>query len=122
MSKHITYTSLSEPSKHIVGSGNAGHVNCTYKHLVNMFGEPMLPTDGYKTSAEWHVEIRHDNVLQGVVAIYDYKQHVSYSRDGLDTQDITEWNLGAKSNRLAADLLYFIKEPQAQEQAVSHVQ
>lgn len=87
-----------------------------------MFGEPMLPTDGYKTSAEWHIEIHHDNELKGVVAIYDYKQSVSYSRGGLNTEDITEWSLGAKSNRLATDLLYFIKEPRSQEQAVPHVQ
>jgi len=122
MGKHIEYISLSKPSKHIVGSGNAGHVNCTYKHLVNMFGEPMLPTDGYKTSAEWHIEIRHDGVVKGAVAIYDYKQHKGYSEDGLDTEDITEWNLGSKSNRLACDLLYFIKEPRSQEQSISHVQ
>ena len=87
-----------------------------------MFGEPMLPTDGYKTSAEWHIEIRHDNVVKGVVAIYDYKSCKTYSKDGLDTEDITTWHIGAKNNRLAADLLYFIKEPRSQEQAVPHVQ
>jgi hypothetical protein len=86
-----------------------------------MFGEPMIPTDGHKTSAEWHVEIRHDNVVKGVVAIYDYKQHKGYSEDGLETQDITRWHLGAKSLRLAADLLHFVKHPKTQEQAVKHV-
>jgi hypothetical protein len=122
MGKHIVYTSLAKPSKHIVGSGFAGHLTCSYQHLVNCFGEPMLPTDGYKTSAEWHIEITHDDELKGVVAIYDYKQCKSYSRDGLDTEDITEWHLGAKSNWLAADLLHFIKHPKTQEQAISHVQ
>lgn len=121
MSKHITYTSINKPSKHITGSGFAGHLTCSYNHLVNMFGEPIIPTDGYKTSAEWHIEIHHDNELKGVVAIYDYKQCRSYSRDGLDTEDITEWHLGAKSNWLAADLLHFIKHPKTQEQAVSNV-
>jgi hypothetical protein len=87
-----------------------------------MFGEPMIPTDGYKTSAEWHIEIHHDNELKGVVAIYDYKSCKTYSADGLDTEDITEWHLGAKSNWLAADLLHFIKHPKTQEQAVPHVQ
>jgi hypothetical protein len=85
-----------------------------------MFGEPMIPTDGYKTSAEWHVEIRHDNVVKGVVAIYDYKSCKTYSPDGLDTEDITCWHLGSKSNWLAADLLHFIKHPKTQEQAVKH--
>lgn len=122
MDKHIVYTSLAKPSKHIVGSGFAGHLECTYKHLVNMFGEPMLPTDGYKTSAEWHIEIRHDNVVRGVVAIYDYKSCKTYSPGGLDTEDITTWHIGAKSNWLAADLLHFIKHPKTQEQAVPHVQ
>jgi hypothetical protein len=121
MSKHIVYTSLAKPSKDIHGSGFAGHIECTYKHLVNMFGEPMLPTDGYKTSAEWHIEIRHDDVVRGVVAIYDYKSCKTYSEDGLDTEDITTWHIGAKSNWLASDLLHFITNPKSQEQAVKHV-
>ena len=122
MGKHIEYISRAKPSKHIRGSGFAGHLECTYQHLVNMFGEPMLPTDGYKTSAEWHIEIKHDGIVKGAVAIYDYKQHKGYSEDGLETQDITCWHLGSKSNWLAADLLHFIKHPKTQEQAVSHVQ
>lgn len=120
MGKHIEYISKHKPSKLIRGSGFAGHLECTYQHLVNMFGEPIIPTDGYKTSAEWHIEIRHDGELKGAVAIYDYKQHKGYTRDGLDTQDITCWHLGSKSNWLAADLLHFIKHPKTQEQAVPH--
>ena len=121
MSGHYEYISKSKPSKHIRGSGFAGHLECTYQHLVNMFGEPMLPTDGYKTSAEWHIEIKHDGVVKGAVAIYDYKQHKGYSRDGLETEDITCWHLGSKSNWLAADLLHFIKHPKTQEQSITDV-
>jgi hypothetical protein len=105
MGKHIEYISLAKPSKHIVGSGFAGHLECTYQHLVNMFGEP-----------------RHDSVVKGVVAIYDYKSCKTYSSDGLDTEDITTWHIGSKSNWLAADLLHFIKHPKTQEQSVPHVQ
>lgn len=121
MDKHITYTSLSKPSKHIVGSGFAGHITCSYQQLVNCFGEPTIPTDGYKTSAEWHIEITHGDELKGAVAIYDYKQCKTYNKHGLDTSDITEWHLGAKSNQMAADLLHFIKHPKSQEQAVINV-
>ena len=121
MSGHYEYISQCKPSKHIRGSGFAGHLECTYQHLVNMFGEPMLPTDGYKTSAEWHIEIKHDGVVKGAVAIYDYKAHIGYREDGLETKDITHWHLGAKSNWLAADLLHFIKHPRTLEQAVKHV-
>jgi len=114
---HKTYTSLAKPSKHIVGSGNMGYLTCTYKHLVNMFGDPVIRTDEYKTSAEWHVEHMHDGEFKGVTAIYDYKQCKTYhGEDGLDVEDITEWNLGGKSSWLAADLIQFINHPITHEQ------
>ena len=111
MGKHIEYISLNKPSKLIRGSGFAGYVDCTYSKLVGMFDEPMIPTDGYKTSAEWHIEVRHDGEVKGVVAIYDYKQHKGYSKDGLETHDITRWHLGAKNEWIAGELAAFITHP-----------
>lgn len=116
------YKSLHKPSKHIVGGGNVGHLTCSYERLVDMFGEPTIKTDGYKTSAEWHVEHVYDQQFQGVTAIYDYKQCKTYcGDDGLETEHITQWNLGGKNQKLAVDLVNFIKNPKTQEQAVAHV-
>ena len=114
MGKHVEYISKHKPSKLIRGSGFAGYLECTYDHLVALFGEPTIPTDGYKTSAEWHVEIHHDGEVKGAVAIYDYKEHVGYSEDGLETQHITSWHVGSKNNWLAADLINFVTHAHVQ--------
>ena len=106
-----TFTSLNKSSKHIIGSGRMGEIDCTYDHLVNLFGEPVVPTDGYKTSAEWHIEVRTDNKLKGVVSIYDYKQHKNYYRDGRETHEITYWHVGGKNSWVVAELLSFVKHP-----------
>lgn len=113
-----TFVSLNKPSKHVVGTGLAGYVECSYDHLVNMFGEPVIKTDGYKTSAEWHVEVRLNDVLQGVASIYDYKEHKGYREDGKETQDITHWHVGGKMG-IAGEVMAFIKHPQMLKQTDS---
>lgn len=115
MSNRTTFTSLHKPSKHVTGTGVAGYVECTFDHLVNLFGEPMIKTDGHKTSAEWHVEVRLNDVLQGVASVYDYKQHNTYTKDGTETQDITHWHVGGKMG-IAGEVMAFIKHPQMLKQ------
>ena len=115
MGKHVEYISLNKPSRHIIGSGFAGDVECTYQQLVGLFDEPTIKTDQYKTSAEWHIEVRHDGKFKGVVAIYDYKQHDNYTGDGTETKDITSWHLGAKDTWLAQSLAAFITHPKMQQ-------
>lgn len=108
---NISFTNLIKPSKKIVGSGFAGSINCTYDHLVNTFGEPMIPTDGYKTSAEWHIEVRRNDKLLGVVSIYDYKQHNNYTKDGTETEDITEWHVGGRDSFVTGEVMAFVNHP-----------
>ena len=107
----VNFTSVLKPSKHIIGSGQMGYVDCPYEHLVNLFGEPTILTDKYKTSAEWHIEVRRNDKLVGAVAIYDYKQHDNYTGDGMETKDITCWHIGAKRTTLAGEVMAFIKHP-----------
>jgi hypothetical protein len=71
----------------------------------------VLPTDGYKTSAEWHIEVRRNDKLAGTVAIYDYKQHNNYTKDGTETKDITSWHIGAKSAATAGEVIAFVEHP-----------
>lgn len=115
-----TFISLNKPSKHVTGTGLAGYVECSYDHLVALFGEPTIKTDEYKTSAEWHVEVRTNDELQGVASIYDYKQHNVYTGDGTETHDITHWHVGGKMG-IAGAVMAFIKHPQMLKQT-SHVQ
>jgi len=106
-----TFTSLNKPSKHVLGTGLAGYVECTYQHLVNLFGEPTIKTDEFKTSAEWHIEVRRNDELHGVASIYDYKQHDNYTGDGTETKDITHWHVGGKMG-IAGAVMAFIQHPQ----------
>ena len=78
-----------------------GYVTVSYEVLCALFGEP-LEGDGRKTDAEWHLI----SVPDGVVAtIYNWKNGRNYlGADGLNFQDITEWNIGGHS-QLAAELV-----------------
>ena len=115
-----SFISLNKPSKNIVGSGNMGYIECPYDHLVNLFGEPVLPTDNYKTSAEWHIDVRRNDKHVGTVAIYDYKQHKGYTKDGKDTHEITDWNIGCKSASIAGEVMSFIKHPHLTKYSEHH--
>jgi len=98
----ITFRSCNTSSKHVTGGALQTYINTSYRNLVNHFGEPTIETDGYKTSSEWHVEVIIDGVVQGAVAIYDYKQCETYAGvDGLEPQHITQWHVGCKTSRLA---------------------
>jgi hypothetical protein len=105
MSKHIQFISKSKPSKHVVGSGLAGYVQTTRRHLESCFGPPLNENyiDQYKTTAEWHVEIKHDSEIVGAVAIYDYKSDTTN-----DPDEVIHWHLGCKTKNLALEVTDFI--------------
>lgn len=104
----ISFTSLSTWSKKINGSGLLAYVDCSYNQLVGMFDEPSIKTDQYKTNAEWHIEVHHDDKFKGVLSIYDYKESVS----PVDHPDeIFEWHIGGKDVHLALELVDFITTP-----------
>lgn len=105
MGKHIEFISKNKPSKYIVGSGLAGYVQTTRRNLEECFG-PSLDSkyiDQYKTTAEWHVEIKHDGDIVGAVAIYDYKSDHSDNPD-----EVIHWHLGCKTKNLALEITDFI--------------
>lgn len=108
---NTTFKSLNKTSEHVIGGGFLTTLRCSYSHLVNIFGKPTLPTDEYKTSAEWHIEVRRNGKSLGVLAIYDYKQHDNYTKDGTETHEISEWHVGGKDAWLAADLVEFVRHP-----------
>lgn len=105
--RHVQFQPLSKLSPKARGTSLQCYATFSYDDIVSTFGEPHTPADN-KTSAEWQVEVIQDDEPLGVVTIYDYKEHIGYRQDGLPTQDITEWHVGAKNNRLAVDVVDFI--------------
>jgi hypothetical protein len=87
------------------GGSLAGYLEpFTYAELVTALGAPNGITDGYKTEAEWAVEVNGTRAH-----IYDYKIGKSYcgDEDGFAVEDITEWHVGAERGwnpALAAEL------------------
>lgn len=73
------------------GTSLAGYLTVTYAQLVEAFGAPNTPNDGYKTDAEWTLMSDDGHV----VTIYNYKNGKNYNGpSGLAVEDITEWNVG----------------------------
>jgi hypothetical protein len=70
-----------------------GTINVTYGELVKIFGIPNCETDGYKTDAEWRLEIDDEEIY-----IYNWKNGKNYcGKDGLAVEDITDWHIGGGS-------------------------
>lgn len=67
-----------------------GYVDISYADLVDKLGEPTSDGDGYKTDAEWRLDLP-----SGPASIYNYKDGKNYDpEDGLATEDITDWHIG----------------------------
>lgn len=67
-----------------------GEIEITYNELVEVFGPPNMKTDGYKTDAEWKLNIDGRDIF-----IYNYKDGKNYlGDDGLEVEDITCWHIG----------------------------
>lgn len=81
-----------------------GQIETSYYELCELFGPPMK--DGFddcKTDAEWNICFE-----SGVVAtIYNWKNGRNYlGSDGLDVEQITEWNVGGHS----ADAIQLVRQ------------
>ena len=81
-----------------------GYIRANYKQLLKAFGEPHDPNgDNYKTDVEWAFKF-----ADGTVAtIYNWKNGHNYlgEAEGLELDDIYEWNVGGNSDKAVAKLL-----------------
>lgn len=91
---------INDSRTNVGGTCYQGQINISYDKLVKILGEPLEGSEDGKTDAEWVLE---DN---GVVAtIYNWKNGKAYDpEDGLDLEDITEWNIGGLS-KMAVNLV-----------------
>ena len=80
-----TFRENEERSSRVTGTSLLGYVNVSYATLVELFGEPFTgdDVDGYKTDAEWHIDIDRGKNYLGA--------------DGLNVADITDWHVGGRT-------------------------
>ena len=79
-----------------------GHISTTYENIVSVLGKQHHNGDEYKTDAEWNIKFEDGTIA----TLYNWKNGKNYCGDeGLDIEDITEWNIGGHSPR-ARDLLF----------------
>lgn len=116
--KHIIYKPLKQLSSKANGTSLQTYASFTFDDIVSAFGDPMEPSDKYKSSAEWQIEVSRDDDLLGVVTIYDYKEHKGYRSDGKETQDITEWHIGAKDVYVAAAVIDYIQTNKSYDEQI----
>ena len=102
---NIQFISHHKPHKGVNGTSLQGYVQCSRAYLEMLFGPPLPePPDEYKTSYEWHIEVKHDGETSGFVAIYDYKSDHSD-----DIGEEIHWHVGARGSNLALEVVDFIK-------------
>ena len=93
-----------EKTTNVGGTFLRGYIKASYEQLVKTFGEPHDPDgDNYKTDVEWAFEF-----ADGTIAtLYNWKNGHNYlgEAEGLEVNDIYEWNVGGNSDKAVAKLL-----------------
>jgi hypothetical protein len=78
-----------------------GKINTVFDVLLKVFGKPTRVPEAEQT-VEWTINIEdpEDEYNTIVATIYDWKIGKGYfGEDGLDLEEITEWNVGGKTHR-----------------------
>lgn len=86
----------------INGTHLVAHMEVSYADLVKLFGNP-LEGDGYKTQAEWILEVTDTYGETFYVSIYDWKESQA-------KESVTDWHMGAKAASHAWPVQNFVKE------------
>lgn len=92
-----------EATENIHGTSLQGYIKASYEQLLEAFGPPNSKLcDNYKTDVEWAFEF-----ADGTVAtLYNWKNGKNYCGDeGLELNDIYEWNVGGRSENAVSRLL-----------------
>ena len=93
-----------EKTTNVGGTFLRGYIKASYDQLVKVFGEPHDPDgDNYNTDVEWAFEF-----ADGTIAtLYNWKNGKNYlgEAEGLELNDIYEWNVGGNSDKAVAKLL-----------------
>lgn len=99
-------TSHHAPSRQARGTSLSAYLTIDYAVLCELFGKPVIQTDGYKTDAEWHVSIN-----QHFVTIYNYKNGPAYGVDQ-PVEQIDHWHVGSRDQTHVTRLHELLREDQ----------
>jgi hypothetical protein len=103
---HFRHLPKEERDK-VAGTYLQGEIEIDYDTLYWVFDG-----DGYKTDAEWELELRdeRDNVEE-VVTIYNYKDGKNYCGDeGWPIHLITDWHIGGHTKSAYLYLVDYLKK------------
>jgi hypothetical protein len=92
----------------INGTCGQGFIETTFDELVAKFGKPMEEGfDVIKSDAEWHIQWDDGEIG----TIYNWKNGRNYlGSDGLETWEITEWNIGGSSSAVVSRIKSIVRE------------
>ena len=80
--------------REIVGSYLQGYTTSTFQNIIDKLGSPHSQGDAYKSDAEWAFKFEDGTVA----TLYNWKNGKNHcGADGLNLEDITEWNIGGFS-------------------------
>ena len=72
-----------------------GYIEISYDELVKKFGPPTT-ADGKKVDVSWEIQFNDGTIA----SIYNWKNGKNYmGANGKDVKDITEWNIGGRSDK-----------------------
>jgi hypothetical protein len=81
-------------NREIGGSHLQGYTISTFQNIVDKLGKPHSNGDAYKVDAEWAFKFEDGTVA----TLYNWKNGKNYcGANGLNVEDITEWNIGGFS-------------------------
>lgn len=91
------------PTTNIDGTFGIGTITMSYEEIVSKLGKEHFGASGDdKTLAEWGLLFNDGTVA----TLYNWKNGKNYDPiDGLDLEEITEWNIGGNNNPLSEILL-----------------
>jgi len=99
-----------EATENVGGTSLQGYIKASYEQLLQTFGAPNSTLcDNYKTDVEWAFKF-----ADGTVAtLYNWKNGKNYlGSEGLELNDIYEWNVGGFNDKAVSRLLEKLRSQQ----------
>ena len=100
-----------EATENVGGTSLQGYIKASYEQLLQTFGAPNPKLcDNYKTDVEWAFKF-----ADGTVAtLYNWKNGHNYlgEAEGLELNDIYEWNVGGFNEKAVSKLLEKLRSHQ----------
>ena len=99
-----------EATENVGGTSLQGYIKASYEQLLQTFGAPNSTLcDNYKTDVEWAFKF-----ADGTVAtLYNWKNGKNYlGSEGLELNDIYEWNVGGFNDKAVSRLLEQLRSHQ----------